>query len=70
MLPHRTAADAGSEADKADLAFVRINVPKQGVSILKLRDADVTVGEILAMVQKKRALPPNQVRWARTPWVV
>lgn len=44
----------------ANFSFVRINVPKQGVSILQIKNADVTIGEILAMVQKKRALQPGE----------
>lgn len=59
-VKRNSAAGTLDDDDRERLSFVRVNVPKQGVSILKLKDLDVTVGEILAMVQKKRALPVGQ----------
>lgn len=59
LVPH-PPTEEGNDKDDSHFSFVRINVPKQGVSILKLKSPNVTIGEILAMVQKKRALPTGQ----------
>eukprot|EP01134_Creolimax_fragrantissima_P004758 CFRG4758T1 len=49
-----------TETTKKERCFINIHVPKQGKSTLIMKSLDQTVADLLAMVQKKRALAPDQ----------